>query len=59
MANMMRGMSILPSGDRERVFAVMLIPHHQGAIDMANIELRSGHLSLRRISNQSNAGRRI
>lgn len=35
-------MSVLPTGDPDRDFAAMMIPHHQGAIDMAEIELRFG-----------------
>ncbi len=30
------------TGDPDRDFATMMIPHHQGAIDMAMIELRFG-----------------
>ena len=30
------------TGDPDRDFAAMMIPHHQGAIDMAMIELRYG-----------------
>lgn len=30
------------NGDFDAEFASMMIPHHQGAIDMANIELKSG-----------------
>lgn len=40
MTNMMRGMSILPSRDLDRDFAVVTIPHHRGAIDMAEVDLR-------------------
>ena len=40
--NMHRGMEILPSGDVDRDFAQMMIPHHQGAIDMALVLLKHG-----------------
>ena len=43
MATMDRGMMVPPSGDPDRDFATMMVPHHQGAIDMAEIELRFGH----------------
>jgi uncharacterized protein (DUF305 family) len=39
---MMREMTMEPSGDADRDFAMMMIPHHQGAIDMAKIELQYG-----------------
>jgi Domain of unknown function (DUF305) len=42
MHKMMAGMHAKPSGDVDRDFAVMMIPHHQGAIDMARAELRYG-----------------
>ena len=42
MRQMMAGMSALPSGDVDRDFAMMMIPHHQGGIDMAMAELRHG-----------------
>ena len=35
-------MAIAPSGDPDRDFAAMMIPHHQGAVDMAKIELQFG-----------------
>jgi hypothetical protein len=43
MATMMTRMSVKPSGDVDRDFVAMMIPHHQGAIDMALAELRYGH----------------
>jgi uncharacterized protein (DUF305 family) len=43
MTRMLIGMEIKPSGDVDHDFAVMMIPHHQGAIDMAQAELRHGH----------------
>jgi uncharacterized protein (DUF305 family) len=41
-AQMHKGMEILPSGDIDRDFAQMMIPHHQGAIDMALVLLKHG-----------------
>jgi hypothetical protein len=43
MARMDAGMMVAPSGDPDRDFARMMIPHHQGAVDMALAELRYGH----------------
>ena len=42
MTRMDSGMSIRDSGDPDRDFAAMMIPHHQGAIDMAKAELQFG-----------------
>ena len=42
MARMHRGMAMPSSGDPDSDFAAMMIPHHQGAVDMARIELQSG-----------------
>ncbi len=39
---MHEGMMVAPTGDPDRDFARMMIPHHQGAIDMALVELRFG-----------------
>lgn len=53
MAKMMDGMAIEPSGDVDTDFAAMMIPHHQGAIDMAEAELRYGrNEQLRRIAQE-------
>jgi hypothetical protein len=50
---MMNGMAAKPTGDVDRDFAAMMIPHHQGAIDMAIIELRYGkNEQLRRIAQE-------
>ena len=43
MSRMMSGMTIKPSGDVDKDFVDMMVPHHQGAIDMAALELRYGH----------------
>jgi Domain of unknown function (DUF305) len=53
MAKMMNDMTIKPSGDIDRDFVAMMNPHHQGAIDMAVIELRYGkNEQLRRIAQE-------
>jgi hypothetical protein len=53
MARMMDGMSTRPTGDVDRDFVAMMVPHHQGAIDMAQAELRYGHNEqLRRIAQE-------
>lgn len=53
MARMMAAMTIRPSGDADVDFATMMIPHHRGAIDMAQAELRFGRNErLRRIAQE-------
>jgi uncharacterized protein (DUF305 family) len=53
MTKMMDGMAAKPSGDIDRDFVAMMTPHHQGAIDMAVIELRYGkNEQLRRIAQE-------
>jgi uncharacterized protein (DUF305 family) len=42
MDRMTRDMAIPHSGDPDRDFAAMMIPHHQGAIDMAKVQLQFG-----------------
>lgn len=43
MSRMDAAMMAPATGDPDRDFATMMIPHHQGAIDMAEAELRFGH----------------
>jgi hypothetical protein len=51
MSKMMKGMAVKPSGNVDADFTAMMIPHHQGAVDMAKAELRYGHnRKLRRIA---------
>lgn len=53
MDKMMTGMAVKPTGDVDVDFAAMMIPHHQGAIDMAVLELRFGrNEQLRRIAQE-------
>jgi len=53
MTRMMNAMDVKPSGDIDRDFVAMMAPHHQGAIDMAVIELRYGkNEQLRRIAQE-------
>jgi len=42
MARMDRDMMAPASGDADRDFASMMVPHHQGAVEMAEAELRFG-----------------
>jgi hypothetical protein len=42
MSRMMADMTIKPTGDVDRDFVAMMIPHHQGAIDMAKALLGHG-----------------
>ncbi|MGQ9367432.1 DUF305 domain-containing protein [Azospirillum sp. ST 5-10] len=42
MATMMEAMAVAPTGDVDRDFVAMMVPHHQGAVDMALTFLRFG-----------------
>lgn len=42
MKTMMTNMHVQPTGKPDADFALMMIPHHQGAIDMAKVELQYG-----------------
>lgn len=42
MQTMMKGMNVKPTGKPDKDFVLMMIPHHQGAIDMARVELQYG-----------------
>jgi uncharacterized protein (DUF305 family) len=42
-AHMHAAMETVPSGDIDQDFTRMMIPHHQGAIDMALVLMKYGH----------------
>jgi hypothetical protein len=53
MNKMMNAMEAKPTGDIDRDFVAMMAPHHQGAIDMAVLQLRYGkNEQLRRIAQE-------
>lgn len=53
MEKMMNAMAVKPTGDIERDFVEMMIPHHQGALDMAQTYLRYGkNEQLKRIAQE-------
>jgi uncharacterized protein (DUF305 family) len=53
MDRMMSGMRVASGGDVDRDFVDVMIPHHQGAIDMAVAELRYGkNPQLKRIAQE-------
>src|ERR1700740_3614067 len=43
MAKMMNDMAVKPTGNVDHDFVAMMAPHHHGAIDMSEAELRYGH----------------
>jgi len=53
MTRMMNDMTVEPTGDVDRDFVAMMVPHHQGAIDMALAVLRHGrNEQLRRLAQE-------
>jgi len=53
MQQMTKAMAIRPSGDADRDFVALMIPHHEGAIAMAQAELRYGkNEQLRRMAQE-------
>jgi uncharacterized protein (DUF305 family) len=42
MQAMMHNMEMGSRGDADEDFVMMMVPHHQGAIDMAKVELQYG-----------------
>ena len=53
MSNMMSAMSVKPSGDVDKDFVDQMIPHHIGAIEMSESELKYGrNVKVRRIAQE-------
>jgi len=53
MAKMMRDMEGKPTGDIDRDFVAMMVPHHQGAIEMAMALLKhTGNAQLQRLAQE-------
>jgi uncharacterized protein (DUF305 family) len=53
MDKMMADMDVAPTGDVDKDFVAMMVPHHQGAIDMAKAVLRYGkNEQLRRLAQE-------
>ncbi|MDR7154100.1 uncharacterized protein (DUF305 family) [Sphingobium xenophagum] len=53
MERMMAAMHVAPTGNIDKDFVTMMIPHHQGAIDMARALLRSSRNEpLRRLAQE-------
>jgi uncharacterized protein (DUF305 family) len=50
---MHRAMAVAPSGDIDRDFAAGMLAHHEGAVEMARVELRYGRdPALRRLAEE-------
>jgi uncharacterized protein (DUF305 family) len=43
LSKMSLAMSVESTGDVDRDFVALMLPHHQGAIDIARAELKYGH----------------
>jgi uncharacterized protein (DUF305 family) len=53
MSKMMTAMAVKPAGDVDKDFIATMVPHHQGAIEMAQAELRYGrNEQLRRLAQE-------
>lgn len=53
MKKMMNGMAAKPTGDVDADFVAMMVPHHQGAIDVAVAVLRYGrNAQIRRLAQE-------
>jgi uncharacterized protein (DUF305 family) len=53
MTRMMAAMEIAPTGDADRDFVAGMVPHHQGAVEMAEAELKFGkNVALERIAQE-------
>jgi uncharacterized protein (DUF305 family) len=53
MSRMMTDMAVPPTGDIDKDFVATMVPHHQGAIEMARAELRHGrNEQLRRLAQE-------
>jgi len=53
MKKMMADMAVKPTGDVDADFVAMMVPHHQGAIDMAIAVLRYGrNAQIRRLAQE-------
>jgi hypothetical protein len=53
MSKMLTDMTVQPTGDVDHDFVEMMVPHHQGAIDMAQALLSHGHNEpLRRLAQE-------
>lgn len=60
MARMMRDMHVPSTGDADRDFLAMMIPHHQGAVDMARLVLVHGRDPLvRQLAGEIIAGQTV